>query len=388
MSEKKRILIVDETRDFREGLSDILKNEGYQVYSAADGHEALELAKSVGPDLLITDALLPEIPGGELIKQLRDTPLGKGMFFIVLTDRKNMKDYFEAVGVDRLLIKPQNYQSILEHVRSVLVQPKPKVEVKLCKRVLVVGRYEECVQEMIRQLQAEECHTDFVLFGEQVISKAVMFLPNMIIMESRMTDMGSNSIIRILRQMPQFKKTPILIFNYFHDMELKNSNVQQEELAMSFFVRACLDEGAAESMGRYDKKVFMEKVNKYFSRGTVIIIDDDEGVLRMVGKCLENEGCQIFTAKNASDGIELIKAKRPKLVILDLIMPGIDGFELLKILKADMMTKAIPVMMLTVEGKDISIEKGLGLGADDYIIKPFNMSLLVKRVKTLLDRAG
>ncbi len=386
VEQNNTILVIDGDDVLRAQYAAWLRGLGYIVYESSDGEDGVGRAQEVLPGLVVVDALAPKLDAGQLIKKMRGSAFGKDVRFIVLSVREKMREYFDLIGVDGFLEKPVSQDAFTREVREVL-NCSPLGRGQGYKRVLLVGRFEECIQSMRQELETQGCHTDFVLFGDQVISKAVMFLPNIIIMESRMLDMSSNSIIRILRQMPQFKKIPILIFNYFHESELENNRIPQEELAMSLYVRTCLDEGATESLGRYEPQKFLEMVNKYLKKGTVVIVDDDEGTARILRRGLEREGYQVFAARDSKSGMDMIQRLLPSLIVLDVVMPQIDGYQLLEVLKKDARSRHIPVVMLTVKQEDADIQRALDLGAEDYVIKPFHMALFLRRIQNVLRAA-
>ncbi|MDP8263930.1 MAG: response regulator [Candidatus Aceula lacicola] len=384
MGEKKKILVVDDEKDLRELLKMNLEEKGYEVFTACNGEDGLKVAKEIIPDLIISDILMPKIDGSHFLKNLRETHFGKNILFIAMTARGKMRDYFETAGANGFIEKPFSRDTLVETIEKTFEQTKKHTSVTAPKRVLVVSRYENCAQEMVQLLQAENCHTDFVVKCEQVVSKAVMFLPNIIIIESRMFDMGSNAAIRILRQMPQFKRTPILIYNYYDDAELKDDTPEQKNLEMTFFVNTCIDEGATGFIGHFIPSEFIEKINKYLKKGSIVVIDDDESVTLMLKKRLEAEGYYVLAAPDAETGLDLIHKIKPNLIILDIVMPKVSGYEALGIIKTDPNTKNIPVIMLTIKGSSSEIKKALDLGADDYVIKPCNVDLLSKRIETFL----
>ena len=384
MGAQKKILVVNHDEASRNTCVQWLTTAGYEVIVAADGESGYQSAEHNAPQLIVADALAPKMEGAQLLKKIKASSFGEAIKFLAISDREKMRESFDLLGAQGFLLKSATQEEFLDAVKRILDEDNGSRE-HVYKRVLIVGRYEDCIAQMRVQMEEEGCHTDFVLFGEQVISKAVLFLPNVIIMESRMIDMSSSSIIRILRQMPQFRKAPILIFNYFHASELQNTNIQQEELAMSLYVRACLDEGATESLGRYEPGSFLEKVNKYIRKGTVVAIDDDESTVRLLKKGLERKGFQVMAARDAQSGLELIQRVRPSVIILDVMMPGTDGYQLLDFVKSDPVLRRIPVMMLTVKNADEDIQKALDMGADDYMIKPFHISLFLKRLETILE---
>ena len=115
----------------------------------------------------------------------------------------------------------------------------------------------------------------------------------------------------------------------------------------------------------------------------VLAIDDEKDILKLLQYNLEREGYQVVCAKTGEEGLEAVKSKRPELVILDLMMPGVDGLEVCKILRANKDTKNIPILMLTAKSSEVDQILGLELGASDYISKPFSVKVLLARVKNI-----
>lgn len=116
----------------------------------------------------------------------------------------------------------------------------------------------------------------------------------------------------------------------------------------------------------------------------VLTIEDDPALLRLVQYTLAEEGMDVATAANGRDGLRQFYALQPELVILDLMMPEMDGWETCRRIRemAD-----VPIMMLTARGQDEDMVRGLGLGADDYMVKPFSPEVLVARTQALLRRS-
>lgn len=119
----------------------------------------------------------------------------------------------------------------------------------------------------------------------------------------------------------------------------------------------------------------------------ILIVDDEEDVLELVQYNLERSGYRVETAASGEQALTKTKKKLPDLIILDLMLPGIDGLEVCKQLKSDVKTEGIPIIMLTAKGEEADIVTGLELGADDYVTKPFSPKVLVARVRRLLHRA-
>ncbi len=118
----------------------------------------------------------------------------------------------------------------------------------------------------------------------------------------------------------------------------------------------------------------------------VLVVDDDNSIVRVVRGYLEQSGFQVLTARDGETALHMLRVERPDLVILDLMLPDRDGWELTRIVRADRTLAATPIIMLTARVEDADKIVGLELGADDYMTKPFNARELVARVKALLRR--
>lgn len=118
----------------------------------------------------------------------------------------------------------------------------------------------------------------------------------------------------------------------------------------------------------------------------ILVIDDTELMVRLTTDILTKHGYEVVSANNGVDGIKMVASEKPDLVLLDVVMPGIDGFEVCKLLRKDESNNLIPIIMLTAQGNEEDKLAGLEIGADDYITKPFNPRELVSRVRNTLLR--
>ena len=115
----------------------------------------------------------------------------------------------------------------------------------------------------------------------------------------------------------------------------------------------------------------------------ILIVDDEERILNFLSAKLKASGYGVLTASNGLEALEQAQAQEPDLIVLDLIMPKVDGFETLKELRS---FSSVPVIILSAKGADVDKIKGLGLGADDYLQKPFNPDELVARIEAIRRR--
>jgi DNA-binding response OmpR family regulator len=118
----------------------------------------------------------------------------------------------------------------------------------------------------------------------------------------------------------------------------------------------------------------------------ILIIEDDRNISKLIKFNLEKEGCDAFAVPNGEEALEHLKRFTVDLVILDIMLPKMDGFEVCRLIKQDPKLKNIPIIMLTAKGEEVDRVVGLELGADDYMVKPFSPRELTLRVKAILRR--
>ncbi len=123
--------------------------------------------------------------------------------------------------------------------------------------------------------------------------------------------------------------------------------------------------------------------NSAHNRYLILVVDDETRIARMIRMNLEHDGYEVIEAYSGQQALDMVRSRMPNLVILDVMMPGLDGFETLQILRE---ISQVPVIMLTAKGEEEDRIRGLELGADDYVTKPFSPRELMSRVKAVLRR--
>ena len=213
--------------------------------------------------------------------------------------------------------------------------------------------------------------------GLALISKD---LPQLMLVDcSNWTD-----VVTELKQNARTRNIPVIVFT-------EGETLGEVEQALSFGADECIGKSV-----RPDKlgKTVREKLKKCqkeikkaqkVKRIPVVVIDDDAGLRRVVEFNLTRDGFAVYGAEDGKSGIEMVKRIRPKLVLLDIIMPGMDGLEVLSALKYEARTAHIPVIMLTTETAIGTIDRAYEIGAADYIIKPIRGRKLGDSLKEKLE---
>lgn len=117
----------------------------------------------------------------------------------------------------------------------------------------------------------------------------------------------------------------------------------------------------------------------------VLIVDDEPNIVLSLEFLMEQAGFEVVTAEDGEQALARVNESQPDLLLLDISLPGMSGFDVLERLRGEAATAQLAIIMLTAHGRDVEREKGMALGADDYITKPFSTQSLVEKVKALLS---
>jgi two-component system, OmpR family, alkaline phosphatase synthesis response regulator PhoP len=122
------------------------------------------------------------------------------------------------------------------------------------------------------------------------------------------------------------------------------------------------------------------------NKAVILIIEDDSDIQELLSHTMSKEGWKLLQVKTGEDGLKLLKTKKVNCILLDIMLPGIDGLKVLKKIKEIEQCKAVPVIMASARGEEADIVTGLELGADDYVVKPYSPKVLIARIRASLRR--
>ena len=124
------------------------------------------------------------------------------------------------------------------------------------------------------------------------------------------------------------------------------------------------------------------------AKGKILVVDDEIYIVHILDFSLGMEGYEVITALDGEQGLEKARSEHPDLIVLDIMMPRLDGYETCKMLKAGPETRHIPVILLSAKGRNVDQKIGFEVGADDYITKPFSPRKLVDRINAILGQSS
>jgi len=119
----------------------------------------------------------------------------------------------------------------------------------------------------------------------------------------------------------------------------------------------------------------------------ILLIEDEQDIVELVTYNLHREGFEVVSSRSGEDGLKKAQTMKPDLVLLDIMLPGINGLDICRTLKGENTTDQIPIIMLTARNEDIDVVTGLEVGADDYVTKPFSPRILIARIRAMLRRS-
>lgn len=122
------------------------------------------------------------------------------------------------------------------------------------------------------------------------------------------------------------------------------------------------------------------------AKESILVVEDEEDIRELLKYNLEKEGYQVFGSATGEEALQAVRNRRPDLILLDLMLPGMDGLEVCRKIRGEAQTQHLPIIMLTAKGEEADIVTGLELGADDYITKPFSPRVLLARLRAALRR--
>jgi two-component system alkaline phosphatase synthesis response regulator PhoP len=122
------------------------------------------------------------------------------------------------------------------------------------------------------------------------------------------------------------------------------------------------------------------------ARAKVLVVDDEEYIQHILNFSFGAEGYEVVTASDGEEGVSKAREEKPDIIVMDIMMPKMDGYEACKQIKTDPQTKDIPVILLTAKGRDADRKLGTEVGADDYVVKPFSPGRLIERVEGIMKK--
>jgi len=258
------------------------------------------------------------------------------------------------------------------------------------KHILIVEDEDALLNVLSAKLKREGYEVSEAHDGEEAIASMRKKLPDVVLLDIVMPKMNGFDVLETMQSEQALSRVPVIVIsNSGQPVEIERAKSLG---AVDYLVKA-----------QFDPDEVIEKVRKYLSTrsapetnaaqntqtgagGTIVVVEDDKFLRDLLVQKLKKEGLTVSEAIDGDEGLRKIQEEKPVLVLLDLILPGLDGFEVLKRMKESSQTAKIPVIILSNLGQKEDVERGLKLGAQDFLIKAhFTPGEIITKVKNLMQ---
>jgi two-component system NtrC family sensor kinase len=380
------VLIVDDSLTVRMDLAEAFEASGFRPVLATTVAEARQALESNPVAIAILDVILPDEDGIELLREIRATQSPDSPFVLLLSTEADVRDRIRGirVGADDYVGKPYDTNYVIARARELLRARHP-AEAPSQQTILVIDDSPTFRAELKAALELANYAVVTAPNGEDGLRIADSIRPTAILVDSVMPGIDGGTVIRRVRLDAALRATPcvLLTASEDHGAELR-----------------ALDAGADAFVRKEDLEVVLARVSAVLRATSldpvlaasllgpkrILAVDDSSTYLHELLAVLSGEGYDVVPARSGEEGIEMLIAQQFDCVLLDLVMPGIDGIETCRRIKASQVLRDIPLIMLTAAEDRKAMIEALGSGADDFISKSSELEVLKARVRAQLRR--
>ena len=397
------IMVVDDNEtDLRE-IARVIEKEGIKAVLADSGSNCVEMLKEDLPDILVLDLMMPEMDGFEVLDRVRTNPKTGNLPVIIVTakdltfeDRKRLKG-----SVSSILAKSDTTsKALLEEIKKILIKieghaesPKDK-RAKRDTRILLVEDNESSVIQVKSTLESEGFIVDVARDGENALDYMKRSIPDGIILDLMMPGVDGFEVLEKVRSTKAMAGIPVLILTAKDltpdDLKRLKSNNIQQLIQKGDIDRQDLLNKTRQMLGLIPatpikgQKSEVRKNPKLATRNsqlaTILVVEDNPDNLITIKAVLQNR-YEILEATDGEAGLKTALAELPALVLLDMSLPKMDGFEVVRNIKGDENARHIPVIALTARAMKGDREKTIAAGCDDYISKPIDPEEILAKIE-------
>lgn len=404
-SKALNILLVDDDGFEREHVKNYLNDEQYNVIEATDGLECMDVLKKTTPDVLILDLIMPNLDGFGVIRKLKVNKRTADIPVIISTAKDLSNEEMKMLEDSTYSILEKKSDPINTTINNIISELR-KIELKHFEskinkknRILIVEDNDAAIVQLQSVLEKEGFIIDVARGGQEALDFVSKSIPDGIILDLMMPEIDGFKVLEEIRSSKQTKDIPVLILSAktltSEDLKvLSNNNVSQllqkgdineEELIK----KTNLMLGKSQSNNKIElpnKNTSKAKVTEGLSeksssksKSKLLVIEDNPDNLTTIGAILKLKYHLIF-AETGKKGIELAYKENPDLILLDMMLPEMNGLEILEILRKDERTQNVPIIALTAQAMKGDKERILAAGCDDYLSKPIDPLKLLETV--------
>ncbi len=388
----KVLLIIEDDLEFLKIVMKHCKNKGYKCIAASTGNNGLSLAKKHHPSGIILDLQLPGIDGYKVLSSLKEDPQTRHIPVHIISINEPTLSAFRngAVG---FLNKPVTKEQ-LDEVISKLIE----LSDHRTRNLLVVEDDEVMKNNIVSLLKSDNINIDVAITGEDAFKAVKTGKYHCIVMDLGLPDISGMELLDKMEELKNNMTLPPVIVYTGKDLT-QDEEISINEHSDSIIIKDARSEGRLLDevslflhqmikTGKKNKKQLqtaISQTDKMFKEGKVLIVDDDMRALFAVSKLLTSRGLETIKAESGEKALKILNTTSGvDLILMDIMMPDMDGYETMKKIRVNEDFKNIPIIALTAKAMKNDREKCIEAGADDYMSKPVDGDKLISLIKVWL----
>src|SRR5574338_27424 len=394
------VLVIDDDPEVRYTIGQYLITKNYEVIFAENGEAGIKLAQTKQPFAITLDLLLPYRDGWSVLKELKQNPSTKDIPVILISifgDRKMGYD----LGAFETFIKPISSEKLLAAFDRL-----ESLAQKRTKKIVIVDDDDLEFEMFKKEFKDDNVTIEYIQDSEFAFNKIAEVQPDIIVLDLLMPKLDGITLSQKLKSDDRTKQIPIIIstaknlseeehrsLNKIVDDIIVKTKTQPNDILKIVRDKIILHEedepkySESEADTNEDLQIVgddEEQTGNYL--GNVLIVDDDPDTLFTINEMVMSTGCKTYLAKSGMECLKMLHSLKPDLILLDIMMPDMDGFQTLKNIRSNKELAAIPVFAVTAKAMIGDKEIILKHGFNDYIPKPVNPATISSKIAQLFSK--
>jgi len=336
-SDKKTILVVDDDSKMAKNISKYLHDVGYKTITTSSGKKALKLAEKYKPAAITLDLVMPDMDGWEVLQKLKNNKKTKDIPVIIVSV-SDERDTGYALGAIGYVNKPVDKKILLSEIYTLHRSPDS---------VMIVDDNEFEQNQIAETLKAVKIDTIVASGGEECIRLLEDKIPDLLILDLMMPGMDGFQVLDKIRKVPETKNLPVIV------VTAKDLTTEDKSKLSGKISAVIAKSDSTQNDLFHELKRIIAEIEKTGetdnSDNRILIVEDNYDAIVQIKAVLENENYKVDVAGGGQEALDYIEHKIPSGIILDLMMPDVDGFEVLEKIRSTKRTKNIPVLILTAK---------------------------------------
>ncbi|MEJ5261421.1 MAG: response regulator [Ignavibacterium sp.] len=396
-SNDKPILVIDDDADVRFTIGQYLTTRGYEVIFASNAEIGIKLAAEHKPFAITLDVMLPDKDGWSALKELKENPETKDIP-VILVSFIGDKNIGVGLGAFDYLIKPISSENLLAAFDKLEASTKRKIQ-----KIVIVDDDELEFEKFKRAFKSDSITIEYIQDSEYAFNKIAEVQPDLIIIDLIMPKVDGITLTHKLKNSPLTKNIPVIISTAkdLTEKEKQELNSIVEHIAIKSqghpmdVLKIVRDRIKQQEETKYPKN--LEVISKTELSGNtksridskqkdkeeILIVDDDPDTLFTMNELVQSLGYKTYLAKSGIECLKMLDHIKPDLILLDIMMPGMDGFQTLKNIRSMKKMDDVPVYAVTAKAMAGDKEIILKNGFNDYIPKPVNSTIISTKISQL-----